>query len=119
MILFPATGVFADLGAMGVSMFFVTAVVAQLVYTFGGSGFAGANGSMMIEVVVRTLFCYERHAFLGARTLGFTSRFSTSLPLASLRKSARRSRSRSSPLRWWRMRSVLFLLVSRSFSSEL
>ncbi|KAF5319323.1 hypothetical protein D9619_008654 [Psilocybe cf. subviscida] len=51
MILFPATGVFAGLGAMGVSMFFVTAVISQLVYTLGGSGFAGANGSMMIEVV--------------------------------------------------------------------
>lgn len=37
---------------MGVSLFFVSAIVAQLVYTFGGSGFAGANGSMMIEVVV-------------------------------------------------------------------
>ena len=60
MILFPAAGVFEDFGPMGVSMFFVTAVVAQLVYTFGGSGFAGANGSMMIEVVVRALFCYGR-----------------------------------------------------------
>lgn len=53
MIIFPATGVFTDLGPMGVSMFFVSAVIAQLVYTLGGSGFAGANGSMMIEVVVR------------------------------------------------------------------
>ncbi|PPQ66690.1 hypothetical protein CVT26_009550 [Gymnopilus dilepis] len=51
MIIFPATGVFENLGPMGVSMFFVSAVVAQLVYTFGGSGFGGANGSMMIEVV--------------------------------------------------------------------
>ncbi|KAF9524794.1 sulfate transporter family-domain-containing protein [Crepidotus variabilis] len=51
MIVFPATGVFADLGPMGVSMFFVSAIIAQLVYTLGGSGFAGANGSMMIEVV--------------------------------------------------------------------
>jgi hypothetical protein len=52
MIIFPATGVFDGLGPMGVSMFFVTAIVSQLVYTLGGSGFAGANGSMMIEVVV-------------------------------------------------------------------
>lgn len=51
MIIFPAAGVFADLGGMGVSMFFVTTVIAQLTYTLGGSGFAGANGSMMIEVV--------------------------------------------------------------------
>lgn len=29
-----------------------SAIVSQLVYTLGGSGFAGANGSMMIEVVV-------------------------------------------------------------------
>ncbi|KAJ2925987.1 hypothetical protein H1R20_g11096, partial [Candolleomyces eurysporus] len=51
MIIFPATGVFSGLGPMGVSMFFVTAIVSQLIYTLGGSGFAGANGSMMIEVV--------------------------------------------------------------------
>jgi len=52
MIIFPATGVFENLGPMGVSMFFVSTIVSQLVYTLGGSGFAGANGSMMIEVVV-------------------------------------------------------------------
>ncbi|KAI9447202.1 sulfate transporter family-domain-containing protein [Lactarius psammicola] len=51
MIIFPATGVFMDLGAMGVSMFFVSTIVSQLVYSAGASGFAGANGSMMIEVV--------------------------------------------------------------------
>ncbi|TCD70373.1 hypothetical protein EIP91_003725 [Steccherinum ochraceum] len=51
MIIFPAAGVFAGLGGVGVSMFFVTAVVSQLLYSAGGSGFAGANGSMMIEVV--------------------------------------------------------------------
>ena len=58
MIIFPATGVFADLGGMGVSMFFLSTVIAQLVFTLGGSGFAGANGSMMIEVVVRLLSCF-------------------------------------------------------------
>ncbi|KAG6841586.1 hypothetical protein C0991_009342 [Blastosporella zonata] len=51
MIIFPGTGVFSELGPMGVSMFFLSATLAQTVYTFGGSGFAGANGSMMIEVV--------------------------------------------------------------------
>lgn len=51
MIIFPATGVFTSLGGMGVSMFFVSTVIAQLVFTLGGSNFAGANGSMMIEVV--------------------------------------------------------------------
>jgi SulP family sulfate permease len=55
MIIFPATGVFSGLGPMGVSMFFVSAVVAQLVFTLGGSGFAGGNGSMMIEVVVSSV----------------------------------------------------------------
>jgi sulfate permease, SulP family len=71
MIIFPATGVFIDLGAMGVSMFFVSyvtpsslvlllsstirnsTIISQLVYSAGASGFPGANGSMMIEVVVR------------------------------------------------------------------
>ncbi|TFY58018.1 hypothetical protein EVG20_g8313 [Dentipellis fragilis] len=51
MIIFPASGVFAGLGPMGVSMFFVSAIVAQLIYSAGASGLAGANGSMMIEVV--------------------------------------------------------------------
>lgn len=50
-IMFPAGKVFEGFGGMGVSMFFVTTVIAQLVYTFGGSKFAGGNGSMMIEVV--------------------------------------------------------------------
>ena len=58
MIIFPATGVFANLGGMGVSMFFLSTVIAQLVFTLGGSGFAGANGSMMIEVVVCFLSCF-------------------------------------------------------------
>jgi SulP family sulfate permease len=53
MIIFPATGVFSKLGPIGISMFFISTLVSQLVYTLGGSGFAGANGSMMIEVVVR------------------------------------------------------------------
>ncbi|KAI0643264.1 sulfate transporter family-domain-containing protein [Trametes meyenii] len=51
MIIFPAAGVFTGLGGVGVSMFFVTAIIAQLIYSAGASGFAGANGSMMIEVV--------------------------------------------------------------------
>ncbi|KAM6499690.1 Sulfate transporter family domain containing protein [Amanita muscaria] len=50
MIIFPSTGVFSGLGPMGVSMFFLTTIISQLVYS-GGSSFAGANGSMMIEVV--------------------------------------------------------------------
>ncbi|KAI0660283.1 sulfate transporter family-domain-containing protein [Cubamyces menziesii] len=51
MIIFPAAGVFSGLGGVGVSMFFVTAIITQLIYSAGASGFAGANGSMMIEVV--------------------------------------------------------------------
>ncbi|KAL0067029.1 hypothetical protein AAF712_006019 [Marasmius tenuissimus] len=51
MLIFPTSEPFTDLGPMGVSLFFISAVVSQFVYTLGGSGFAGANGSMMIEVV--------------------------------------------------------------------
>ncbi|EIM84807.1 uncharacterized protein STEHIDRAFT_60168 [Stereum hirsutum FP-91666 SS1] len=51
MIIFPAAGVFSGLGPMGVSMFFVSAIISQVIYSAGASGFAGANGSMMIEVV--------------------------------------------------------------------
>ncbi|KAJ3279289.1 hypothetical protein HK104_001585 [Borealophlyctis nickersoniae] len=35
----------------GISMFFASTVIAQLVYSLGGSGFKGVNGSMMIEVM--------------------------------------------------------------------
>ncbi|KAG8830293.1 hypothetical protein FRC17_005091 [Serendipita sp. 399] len=51
MIMFPAGKIFDGFGPMGVSLFFVTTIVAQLVFTFGGSSFPGGNGSMMIEVV--------------------------------------------------------------------
>ena len=59
MIIFPATGVFANLGPMGVSMFFISTLLAQLVYSLGGSEFHGANGSMMIEVVVSVSFNFH------------------------------------------------------------
>lgn len=53
MIMFPTNvPVFAEFGGIGVSMFFVSCCVSQLVYTGGGSIFKGGNGSMMIEVVV-------------------------------------------------------------------
>ncbi|BGP28971.1 hypothetical protein JCM10296v2_000707 [Rhodotorula toruloides] len=42
---------FARFGGIGVSQFFVSCIVAQLVFSSGGSIFAGGNGSMMIEVV--------------------------------------------------------------------
>ncbi|KAG7440141.1 uncharacterized protein BT62DRAFT_938340 [Guyanagaster necrorhizus] len=53
MIIFPASGVFDDykMAPLGVSMFFLSTLTAQLTYTLGASQFAGANGSMMIEVV--------------------------------------------------------------------
>ncbi|KIN95043.1 hypothetical protein M404DRAFT_34504 [Pisolithus tinctorius Marx 270] len=51
MIMFPASGVFTNLGGMGVSLFFVSTVISQFIFSFGGSQFAGANGSMMIETV--------------------------------------------------------------------
>ncbi|KAG0238992.1 hypothetical protein BGX31_003115 [Mortierella sp. GBA43] len=52
MITFPLNmAPFQDLGPDGISMFFVSCVVSQLVYSLGGSAFKGGNGSMMIEVV--------------------------------------------------------------------
>lgn len=54
MITFPTSvPAFANFGGIGVSMFFVSCLVAQLVFSGGGSIFAAGNGSMMIEVVVR------------------------------------------------------------------
>ncbi|CAG8580334.1 380_t:CDS:10 [Ambispora leptoticha] len=52
MITFPiAQPIFSQFGPDGVSMFFVSTVISQLVYSLGGSIFGGGNGSMMIEVV--------------------------------------------------------------------
>ncbi|PGH12104.1 hypothetical protein AJ79_04503 [Helicocarpus griseus UAMH5409] len=52
MILFPlGEPIFADLAPDGISMFYVSTIVAQLVYSCGGSIFRGGVGSEMIEVV--------------------------------------------------------------------
>ncbi|RHZ43933.1 hypothetical protein Glove_801g13 [Diversispora epigaea] len=52
MITFPISNpIFADFGPDGISMFFVSCIVSQLIYSGGFSIFGGGNGSMMIEVV--------------------------------------------------------------------
>ncbi|CAM0135823.1 unnamed protein product [Umbelopsis sp. WA50703] len=52
MITFPASNpIFANFGPDGISMFFVSCIIAQLTYSCGGSVFSSGNGSMMIEVV--------------------------------------------------------------------
>lgn len=52
MILFPlGQPLFADLGPDGISMFYVSCIVSQLVFSCGGSAFRGGIGSEMIEVV--------------------------------------------------------------------
>lgn len=52
MILFPlGQPVFGDMGSDGISIFYVSTIVAQLVFSSGGSIFKGGIGSEMIEVV--------------------------------------------------------------------
>lgn len=52
MILFPlGEPLFEKLGPAGISMFYVSCIVSQLVFSFGGSIFKGGVGSEMIEVV--------------------------------------------------------------------
>ncbi|KAK9478697.1 sulfate transporter family-domain-containing protein [Lipomyces japonicus] len=52
MILFPLSEpIFANLGPDGLSMFYVSCIISQLVYSLGGSAFKGGVGSEMIEVV--------------------------------------------------------------------
>lgn len=52
MILFPlGIPLFSSLGPDGISMFYISCIVAQLVYSCGGSVFKGGIGSEMIEVV--------------------------------------------------------------------
>ncbi|KAF2430527.1 hypothetical protein EJ08DRAFT_588970 [Tothia fuscella] len=52
MILFPlGEQIFEKTGPDGISMFYVSCIVSQLVYSLGGSRFKGGVGSEMIEVV--------------------------------------------------------------------
>ncbi|KAK9448573.1 sulfate transporter family-domain-containing protein [Limtongia smithiae] len=52
MILFPLSEpIFSSLGPDGLSMFYVSCIVSQIVYSAGGSVFKGGVGSEMIEVV--------------------------------------------------------------------
>ncbi|KAJ5665932.1 uncharacterized protein N7477_008380 [Penicillium maclennaniae] len=52
MILFPlGEPLFAHLGADGISMFYVSTIISQVVFSCGGSIFKGGIGSEMIEVV--------------------------------------------------------------------
>jgi SulP family sulfate permease len=52
MILFPlGQPIFENLGPAGISMFYVSTIISQLVYSCGGSIFKGGIGSEMIEVV--------------------------------------------------------------------
>lgn len=51
MIMFPiGESVFSSLGPSGLSMFYVSCIVSQLVYSLGGSAFKSGIGSEMIEV---------------------------------------------------------------------
>ncbi|RUP45141.1 sulfate transporter family-domain-containing protein [Jimgerdemannia flammicorona] len=50
LITFPLNiPIFATFGPDGISMFLVSCIASQLVYSLGGSVFKGGNGSMMIE----------------------------------------------------------------------
>jgi sulfate permease, SulP family len=50
MILFPlGQPIFADLGSDGISMFYISCIVSQLVYSCGGSIFKGGVGSEMVS----------------------------------------------------------------------
>ncbi|KAE8144271.1 sulfate transporter family-domain-containing protein [Aspergillus avenaceus] len=52
MILFPlGEPIFSNLGSDGISMFYVSTIISQLVFSCGGSIFRGGVGSEMIEVV--------------------------------------------------------------------
>ena len=51
MILFPlGQPIFASLGPDGISMFYVSCIVSQLVYSCGGSTFRGGIGSEMVNI---------------------------------------------------------------------
>ena len=55
MILFPVgQSVFANLGPDGISMFYVSCIISQLVYSLGGSIFRGGVGSEMVSAIDAT-----------------------------------------------------------------
>lgn len=52
MILFPVGfSVFAGLESAGLSLFYISTIIAQFVFSLGGSGFKACIGSEMIEIV--------------------------------------------------------------------
>jgi sulfate permease, SulP family len=52
MILFPlGEAIFSDLGSDGISIFYISTIISQLVFSSGASVFKGGIGSEMIEVV--------------------------------------------------------------------
>jgi len=52
MILFPlGEDIFEDTGPDGISMFYVSCIVSQLVYSLGGSRFKGGVGSEMVITI--------------------------------------------------------------------
>ncbi|KAG7662210.1 uncharacterized protein J8A68_004220 [[Candida] subhashii] len=51
MIMFPiGDAIFSSLGPSGLSMFYISCIVSQLIYSLGGSAFKSGIGSEMIEV---------------------------------------------------------------------
>lgn len=52
MILFPlGEAIFSDLGSDGISIFYISTIISQLIFSSGASVFKGGIGSEMIEVV--------------------------------------------------------------------
>ncbi|TIB85653.1 hypothetical protein E3Q06_01840 [Wallemia mellicola] len=51
LIAFPPGKTFSGFGGDGVSMYMITCIVGQLVFSSGGSIFTGGNGTMIIETV--------------------------------------------------------------------
>ena len=50
MILFPlGQPIFEKLGSAGISMFYISCIVSQLIYSGGGSIFKGGIGSEMVR----------------------------------------------------------------------
>jgi len=53
MILFPlGEQIFEKTGPDGISMFYVSCIVSQLVYSLGGSRFKGGVGSEMVRLAL-------------------------------------------------------------------
>ncbi|KAI8911753.1 sulfate transporter family-domain-containing protein [Gorgonomyces haynaldii] len=87
-IIFPASDPHMPSTASqaGISMFLASSLISQIVFSFGGSGFSGAVGSMMIEVIPFLHLMVEQieHTMQGASDAAIMSTVMTAYAMSTV-----------------------------------